>query len=45
MKIEQVVFDFHGTRQKLSEQEALKKGMEAKAIEFVKRGAGFYRQV
>jgi hypothetical protein len=30
--------------QKLSEEEALQKGMEAKAVEFVKQGAEIYKK-
>ena len=34
----------HAASQKLSEADALKKGMEAKAVEFVKQGAEIYRK-
>ena len=39
-------FDFsaYAASQKLSEQEALQKGMEAKAVEFVKQGAEIYKK-
>ena len=43
MKITQEVRDY-ATSQKLSEEEALKKGMEAKAVEFVKQGAEIYKK-
>ena len=42
MKITQDVRDF-AIKQGLSEQEALEKGMEAKAVEFVKLGSEVYR--
>jgi phosphomethylpyrimidine synthase len=32
------------SNQKLSEEDALKKGMEAKAVEFVKQGAEIYKK-
>jgi len=44
MKITQDVRDF-AAQQGVSEQAALQKGMEVKAIEFVKMGAEVYRQV
>ncbi|TCS71003.1 hydroxymethylpyrimidine synthase [Sulfuritortus calidifontis] len=44
MKITQDVRDF-AAKQGLSEQEALKKGMEAKSIEFVEQGAEVYHKV
>ncbi|ATE58847.1 phosphomethylpyrimidine synthase ThiC [Thauera sinica] len=44
MKITQDVRDFAAS-QGIGEQEALKKGMEVKAVEFVKSGAEVYRQV
>lgn len=44
MKITQDVRDF-AAQQGVSEQVALQKGMEVKAIEFVKMGAEVYRQV
>ena len=44
MKITQDVRDF-AARQGLAEGEALQKGMEVKAVEFVKLGAEVYRQV
>jgi len=34
----------HAASQKLSEAEALKKGMEAKAVEFKKAGAETYKK-
>lgn len=34
----------YATSQKLSEAEALQKGMEAKAVEFVKQGAEIYKR-
>jgi len=34
----------YAASQKLSEEEALKKGMEAKAVEFVKQGAEIYKK-
>jgi len=43
MKITQDVRDYAAT-QGLSEQEALKKGMEEKAVEFVKKGAEVYQK-
>jgi len=43
MKITQEVRDYAAS-QKLSEAEALQKGMEAKAVEFVKQGAEIYRK-
>jgi phosphomethylpyrimidine synthase len=43
MKITQEVRDYAAS-QKLSEAEALKKGMEAKAVEFVKQGAEIYKK-
>ncbi len=43
MKITQDVRDY-AAAQGLSEQEALKKGMETKAVEFVKSGAEVYRK-
>src|SRR3990167_139846 len=43
MKITQEVRDYAAS-QKLSEEEALKKGMEAKAVEFVKQGAEIYKK-
>ncbi len=44
MKITQDVRDF-AAAQGIGESEALKKGMEAKAVEFVKGGAEIYRKV
>ena len=44
MKITQDVRDF-AKAQGLSEIEALKKGMEVKAVEFVKRGSEVYQKV
>ncbi|GBG04067.1 phosphomethylpyrimidine synthase [Azospira sp. I13] len=44
MKITQDVRDF-AAQQGLNEGEALEKGMEAKAVEFVKSGAELYRKV
>ncbi len=44
MKITQDVRDF-AAQQGLNETEALEKGMEAKAVEFVKTGAEVYRKV
>ncbi len=44
MKITQDVRDF-AAQQGVSEDEALKKGMEEKAVEFVKSGAEVYRQI
>jgi phosphomethylpyrimidine synthase len=41
MKITQDVREY-AEKQGVSEQEALKKGMEQKAIEFVKKGAEIY---
>ncbi len=43
MKITQEVRDYAAS-QKLSEEEALQKGMEAKAVEFVKQGAEIYKR-
>jgi phosphomethylpyrimidine synthase len=43
MKITQEVRDF-AKAQGVSEQDALKKGMEAKAVEFVKQGAEVYKK-
>ncbi|MBI3480660.1 MAG: phosphomethylpyrimidine synthase ThiC [Nitrosomonadales bacterium] len=43
MKITQDVRDF-AAAQGVSEQEALKKGMEAKSVEFVQEGASIYRK-
>ena len=43
MKITQDVRDFAAS-QGVSEEEALKKGMEVKAVEFVKSGAELYRK-
>ena len=43
MKITQEVRDYAAS-QKLSEAEALQKGMEAKAVEFVKQGAEIYKK-
>jgi phosphomethylpyrimidine synthase len=43
MKITQDVREF-AARQGLSEQDALQKGMEAKAVEFVKSGAEVYKK-
>jgi phosphomethylpyrimidine synthase len=43
MKISQDVRDF-AAAQGVSEQEALKKGMEVKSVEFVKQGAEVYRK-
>jgi phosphomethylpyrimidine synthase len=43
MKITQDVRDF-AAKQGLSEQEALEKGMEAKAVEFVRSGGEVYRE-
>jgi phosphomethylpyrimidine synthase len=43
MKITQDVRDYAAT-QGISEQEALKKGMEEKAVEFVKKGAEVYQK-
>jgi phosphomethylpyrimidine synthase len=42
MKITQDVRDYAAS-QGLAEEEALKKGMEVKAVEFVKQGAEVYR--
>ena len=42
MKITQDVRDY-AAAQGVSEQEALKKGMEVKSIEFVKAGAELYK--
>jgi phosphomethylpyrimidine synthase len=44
MKITQDVRDF-AAKQGLAESQAIEKGMEVKAIEFVKMGAEVYRQV
>jgi phosphomethylpyrimidine synthase len=44
MKITQDVRDF-AAQQGIDEAEALKKGMEVKAVEFVKSGADLYRTV
>ncbi|MCL4757731.1 MAG: phosphomethylpyrimidine synthase ThiC, partial [Rhodocyclaceae bacterium] len=44
MKISQDVRDF-AAQQGVDEAEALRKGMEEKAVEFVKSGAEVYRQV
>ncbi|MEW5893862.1 MAG: phosphomethylpyrimidine synthase ThiC [Pseudomonadota bacterium] len=44
MKITQDVRDF-AARQGISEQEALERGMEVKAVEFVKQGAEVYHKV
>ena len=44
MKITQEVRDF-AARQGIAEGEAIAKGMEVKAVEFVKKGAELYRQV
>jgi phosphomethylpyrimidine synthase len=43
MKITQEVRDY-AEKQGISEIEALKKGMEVKAVEFVKAGAELYRK-
>jgi len=43
MKITQDVRDY-AAKQGLSEEEALKKGMEEKAVEFVKQGAEIYKK-
>ncbi len=43
MKITQDVREF-AAAQGLAEEEALEKGMEAKAVEFVKAGAEVYRR-
>jgi phosphomethylpyrimidine synthase len=43
MKISQDVRDFAASHH-LSEQEALERGMEEKAIEFVKQGSEVYRR-
>jgi phosphomethylpyrimidine synthase len=43
MKITQEVREYAAS-QKLSEEEALQKGMEAKAVEFVKQGAEIYKK-
>ena len=43
MKITQEVRDY-AANQKLSEADALQKGMEAKAVEFVKQGAEIYKK-
>lgn len=34
----------YAASQKLSDEEALQKGMEAKAVEFVKQGAEIYKK-
>ena len=44
MKITQDVRDYAAT-QGVSEEEALKKGMQEKAVEFVKKGAEVYSKV
>ncbi|MBS0369062.1 MAG: hypothetical protein JSS57_07675, partial [Proteobacteria bacterium] len=44
MKITQDVRDF-AAKQGIGENEALSKGMETKAVEFVKSGAEIYRKV
>ena len=44
MKITQDVRDY-AAKQGIAETEALEKGMEEKAIEFVKTGAEVYRKV
>jgi len=44
MKITQDVRDF-AAQQGVSEQDALEKGMETKAAEFVKAGAEVYRKL
>nr|MBL8412466.1 phosphomethylpyrimidine synthase ThiC [Dechloromonas sp.] len=44
MKITQDVRDF-AAQQGIAEDEALKKGMETKAVEFVKTGAEIYHKV
>ncbi|WP_422126663.1 phosphomethylpyrimidine synthase ThiC [Thioalkalivibrio sulfidiphilus] len=44
MKITQDVRDY-AAKQGISEQEALEKGMQEKAVEFVKKGAQIYREV
>ena len=44
MKITQDVRDF-AAQQGIKEDEALSKGMEAKAVEFVKTGAEVYRKL
>jgi len=43
MRITQEVRDYAAS-QKLSEKEALKKGMEQKAVEFVEQGAEIYKK-
>jgi len=43
MKITQDVREY-AAKQGISEQDALKKGMEVKAIEFVKQGAEIYQK-
>jgi phosphomethylpyrimidine synthase len=43
MKISQDVRDFAASHH-LSEQQALEKGMEEKAVEFVKQGSEIYRK-
>jgi phosphomethylpyrimidine synthase len=43
MKITQDVRDY-AQRQGLSEQEALQRGMQEKAVEFVRQGAEIYRR-
>jgi phosphomethylpyrimidine synthase len=40
-----LVFSAYAASQKLSEAEALQKGMEAKAVEFVKQGAEVYKKL
>jgi phosphomethylpyrimidine synthase len=44
MKITQEVRDF-AAREGIAEQDALARGMEEKAVEFVKTGAEIYRKV
>jgi phosphomethylpyrimidine synthase len=44
MKISQDVRDF-AKAEGLSDEDALKKGMEVRAIEFVKRGSEFYQKI
>ena len=44
MKISQDVRDY-AAEQGLSEQDALQKGMQEKAIEFVKKGSEVYQKV
>ena len=43
MKITQDVREF-AAKQGVSDEEALKKGMEVKAVEFVKQGAEIYQR-